>query len=193
MARTPVGTQPQPLTRTALYAYFAAQLAGIPIRSFNDLFDRWGLAIRQDGATRAASLRKQQSPTKVAPGRRPARRQTPRLDPVFREWLLIDEPRLGLELALLTFPGDGRRQTDLLEALRQTAGVRQIIETARKRDVVAIVLFAGPRERRDLRARLEEISHQIIWDDVISETHEPAPHTWRALALTAAAEEDLLA
>jgi hypothetical protein len=112
---------------------------------------------------------------------------------VFRDWLLIDELQLELELALITFPGTGRSQGELIDALRYMPGVRQIIETEHARDVLAIVIFAGPRQRRELRARLSELSDQLIWDNILQETHEPAAITWRALALQAAADERLRA
>jgi hypothetical protein len=191
MARTPLGTKPQSQTRTALFAYVAAQLAGIPIRAFDETFRAWGLAVRQDGASGAASLVKEQPLAKRRRGRQPSRR-TAVLDAAVRDWLLIDELRLGIELAILRFPGDGTPQADLIRRLRATPGVRQLLETAHKRDVVAIVLFSGARGRQEVRAQVDEIAERVIWDDVLSETWDPAARTWRALALAAAAEEELL-
>jgi hypothetical protein len=71
--------------------------------------------------------------------------------------------------------------------------VRHLIDTSHTRDVVAFVVFDGSRERRDLRARLEELAERMIWEDILHETHEPAVQTWRHLARVAAASEDLLA
>jgi hypothetical protein len=193
MARTTRGTKRQAESRTALFAYVAAKLAGLPTRLFDDTFKRWGLAVRQDSALRAASPAKSHPATKLRPGRT-ARSATPAraASGSFREWLLVDELRLDLEVALIRFPGGGSRQDELLEGLATTAGVRQVVETARVRDVYAFVVFEGAQRRRELRARLEELAHALEWDDILFETHEPSIEMWRDLAYRAAEAEDLL-
>jgi hypothetical protein len=195
MARTPLGARPQPHTRTALFSYIAARLSGVPATGFDNFFETLGVAVRSDGAQRAARRVRHQPALKRRAGRATADRDTPTPaeQVAFREWLLIDERRLDLELALVTFPGDGRHQGGLIRALAGTAGVRQVIETAHKRDVIAIVVFSGPEQRRELQASLEELAERRIWDDILFETHEPAINTWRALSRRAAEEEDLAA
>lgn len=195
MPRTAVGTRPQPDCRTALYAYFAARLAGIPARSFDEYFEALGLLVRQDGVARAVRGLKYEPSTRLRAGRHTsARVGTVRPEQAaFREWLLIHELRLDLEVAVVRFPGNGARQGDLIRALTDLPGVRHIIETAGVRDVLAIVVFSGPRERRDLQACLEEIAPRREWDDVLFETQEPTVRMWEALARRAAEAEDLLA
>jgi hypothetical protein len=193
MARTARGILRQAESRTALFAYFAARMAGYVTHAFDDIFRTWGLPIRGDSALRAASRSKWHPPTKSRPGRKAAAGATqPEQAASFREWLLVDELRLDLEVALIQFPGRGSRQGDLLDGLRRTAGVRHIIETSRTRDVYAFAVFGGPQGRRELRARLEELATEMTWDDVLWETQEPAVETWRALARDAAEAEGLL-
>jgi plasmid stabilization system protein ParE len=109
----------------------------------------------------------------------------------FREWLLIDELALGLEVALVRFPGTGSRQHELLEGLERTPGVRHIIDRAHARDVYAVVLFQGARGRRELRARLEELAEAFFWDDVLWESQLPAIASWLSLAKESATRDGL--
>jgi hypothetical protein len=179
-----------------LFAYFAARLTGIPTHGFDAVFNSWGLAVRQDGAVRAASEAKHRSTAKQRPGRKGASSRAPTTTATtisaFREWLLIDELKLGLEVAIVTFPGDGAQQVELLNALRQTAGVRHIIETQRDRSIMAIVVFADAEHRRHLRAQFEELAERLYWDDVLYETQEPSILMWRDLAHRAATVEGLI-
>jgi len=194
MARTPLGPHPQPATRTALFAYFAARLASVPVRGFGEFFDRLGLVVGADGAQRAAAAVRYRSPWKRRAGRRGrAPSEPPSVPPAFREWLLIDELRLDLDLHLVRFPGRGSRQTELLRTLRQLAGVRQVMETADDRAIFAVVITAGAGARRDLRARLEEVTDRMYWHEILFETHEPTMGTWEALAREAALDDGLVA
>jgi hypothetical protein len=155
-----------------------------------------GVLVRKDGALRAGSAAKLHPEGKRRPGRATDTSTTAssaRSGNIFREWLLIDEQRLDLDVGLVRFTGSGRRQSELLTALRHLPGIRQVIETAYKRDVLAITVTAGAAQRRNLRARLEELATELYWDEVVFETHEPAVDTWRELARQAAADEQLLA
>jgi hypothetical protein len=196
MARTPRGTRPQGESRTALFAYIAARLAGHPTRAFDGLFQAWGLAVRADSALRAASRTKRRVPARGRPGRKgagPTAAAHGQAQGIFREWLLVDESKLDLEAALIRFPGTGSRQNELIDGLGRTTGIRHVVETSRARDVYAIAVFAGPQARRELRAQLEELAAELIWEDVLWETQEPAIETWRNLAHRAAEAEGLVA
>src|SRR2546423_544042 len=83
----------------------------------------WPLAAPQAGALRAMRPYKSQPPAKQRAGRHTRDRgsATSAERAVFREWLLIAEAKLDLEVALLRFPGDGSHQADLLAALRRVA------------------------------------------------------------------------
>lgn len=191
MARTPVGKVNKDVSRTALYAYIAARLHGVRTADQDQFFrTQLGVLVGQKSAARAATRVRGSSRSGEGRGR-PAKRGRRRKH-VLRDWLLVDENELGLELALVRFPGSGRRQKELVEALGKLVGVRQIIETERSGDVLAIVMFSGLDVRRDLRARLEELSDRLFWDNVLSESHQPALATWRALATKAAVAEHLL-
>ena len=190
MVRTPVGNKPQPDTQAALFAYLAARLADVPVARFNDFFGRLGIKVRRDGAMRAMKARRFNPPTKSIAGRKPSTPSAP-TSPALRDWLLVDEAALEVETALLRFPGSGRRQSALIDGLTCLPGVRQVIETAHLRDVFAVVIFLGPTHRRDLRAQVEELAPEVVWDDVLFETHEPTVRSWQELARRTAAREGL--
>lgn len=189
MPRTPLGLVPQDESRTALFAYFAARLEGVPVAEFEAFFEELGITVGAAAAMRAMRRLRRQSPYKALPGRAPATGMRPHEAATFRDWLLIEELRLDLEVAMVTFPGDGARQTELINALQNVPGVRQLFELQHDRTVCALLLFAGSQHRRDLRSRLEEMAPHLLWDDVIFETHEPALHAWRELARRAAEVE----
>jgi hypothetical protein len=191
MARPPVGTVRQSSSRTALFAYITARLHGSPPRDHDEFFrQEIGVAIGRDGAERAARPHRFESPRKKTRGT-PAGPVT-RVDGALRDWLLVDEQRLGLETALIRFPGDGRKQTELLDILKALPGIRQVVETAPRREIVVIAVFRDAQARRDLRAQLEEVAGRILWEEILEETHTPALATWAALARGAAVTEQLV-
>jgi hypothetical protein len=187
MPSHPVGTTVQPRSRTALYAAIAATLEDVPKRRFDEYFASLGLAIGRDGAEKAASPHRAVSQWKLRRGRPGAVK--PKKTSALRPWLLVDERALLFERALILFDGKGRARSELVRALSSTPGIRQIIETGRRRDVVAVALFQGLVEREQLRARLEELDEPFFWEDIVFETHEPAIQTWKTIAQSAAAEE----
>jgi hypothetical protein len=103
----------------------------------------------------------------------------------------VNEERLGVERALVRFPGKGRRQGALIAALKTCPGVRQVIELSAAGDVLAILLFRGPGDRKAVRSALEEMDRPMYWDDVVLEDHEPAISTWQRLLRRAAEDEGL--
>lgn len=196
MARTPVGTVPQRQSRTALFSYIAGRLAGVCVTDQARFYEvELRVRIGRDGAEHAAGLRRHPQPGKRARGPAPAQPQPvvrPE-DAALREWLLVEEHKLDLDSAMIRFPGSGRRQSDLLRGLDGVHGVRQVIELSEQRDVLAIVIFDGRDDRRRLRAELEELAWSMIWEDIESESHDPATATWKHLARHAAGGEGLLA
>jgi len=192
MARPSVGTVPQATSQTGLFAYIAARLHGSPPRDHSRFFrDELGVAVGRNGAEAAAKPHRFESPHQKRRGS-PAGPIT-RRDSALRDWLLIDEQQLGLETALIRFPGDGRKQTQLIGMLDHLPGVRQVVETAPRREIVIVAVFSGARARQELRARLEEVAEQMIWDEILKETHVPSLVTWAALSREAAVRESLLA
>ncbi|HAL27646.1 MAG TPA: hypothetical protein DCP25_13065 [Chloroflexi bacterium] len=191
MPRHSVGGVAQSNSRTALFAYIAARLHGCPVRGHDAFFsDELGVIASRTGAEKAARPYRDVSERKLPRGTAavgPTRRE-----PVLRDWLLIDEQRLDLETVLLRFPGDGRRQSDLLAMLNHLPGIRQVIETASRREVVAIAVFRDAQTKRRLRAALEEVAEHIIWEEVLTESHEPALRTWQVLTRAEAADENRL-
>lgn len=192
MTRTPVGSVPYTDSRAALFAFIAARLSGHPDRAHDQYFRQLGLRISGRGARRAAEGYLVQSPHKNAPGPTsvtPQRRRRRRR--ALRPWLLVNEHALGLETALVRFPGSGQRQDHLRRALERLPGVRHVIELQRDRELLAVVVFSGVAERLALQAQLEEIAEVRIWDDISYETLEPSVRTWIDRAKRAAGEEGL--
>ena len=110
---------------------------------------------------------------------------------VLRDWLLIDWSQLGLERALVRFPGEGRAQSDLIRQLGRVEGVCHIIECAHSGDVYALIVYGDHQEARELRAQLREFAGRMIWDTVISETQVPTIRAILGLARRAAVCVDL--
>jgi hypothetical protein len=176
--------------RTALYGYIAARLAGVPQRSLSTyLTSELGLKLSGSAVERAARPRRESLSRKRPRGR--AEVEVTRTNPAIREWLRVDPIRLGLDASLVSFPGVGKRQAAVLEALLSTAGVLQVLETGHKRDVLAIVVSEDAEARRLLRAKLAEYAEAAVWDELLLDTQEPAVKTWMVLARNAGEDEGL--
>jgi hypothetical protein len=195
MARTPRGTLPQTLSKTALYAYFAARLRGVPARAMDDYLDELGVAVRHDAVLRAGSSARSRRSGESRRGRKPASgtpSSTSTRRSVFFDSLLIDALALDVELALARVPGTGASRHDLVVALQDVNGVRQLLETGHRRDIYLVVMFEGPRHRRELRAQLDELVPELVWDDILFESQTSAAAAWEELARRAARDERLL-
>jgi hypothetical protein len=193
MARKPTGAVPFAQSSTGLFAFIAARLAGHSDLSAGPFLRGLGLKITAAGSRRAATPYLEVSPHKKKRGpARAAAVAVPRR-PAIREWLLVDESKLGLEKALVRFPGNGLARPELRRALERLAAVRQVLELEYDRELVAIVVFADAEARAALQAQLAELTTDArIWDGIIHETHLPARRLWSELARRAAAGEDLL-
>lgn len=176
MPRPPDGITAKDQSRTALFAYIAARLHGRQAKADEDRFFReHKLNVSSAAAQKAARRSRDQHGASL-----------------MTKWLLIDEPRLDLDVALLRFAGDGRRQSGLVETLASLAGLRQVIEIAGTFDVLAIAVFDGRIERRHLQARVQEITGlDPAWFDVERETWAPSRATWSGLAVRAAEQDQL--
>lgn len=187
MPRPPVGNTTQERSLTALYAYVVGALEGVGARERDTLCRGLEILVKKNGLERAAKDYLWDPPRASDP---PPRTHSGTLRP----WLLVDEPRMGIERALVRFPGAGRRRPDLLELLRQTPGVRQLVELRTgPKDIVAVMLFQDTRDRERLEAVIEAEEVPYEWDEIRSEDHEPALGTWRFLVRRAAEKEKLLA
>lgn len=173
MARPSVGILPQQDSRAAVAAHVASRLAGVGTdRARRDawLGERLGVKLRSNGLDRAA-------------GR--ARSAT-------LPWLLVAESKLDLDLqtALLVFPGKGRRRPRLLNALKGTGAVRQLMVLDGRRDVICVLLFRRT-ERIRLRAAVQAIGEDFRWQDVLDEDRQIEASTWMAMTVQMARDEAL--
>jgi hypothetical protein len=173
-------------------AFVAARLAGHTDATADGYFRELGIKITGRGARRAAEGHLYLSPHKRRRGRQSESMATAPSDELIREWWLVDEARLGLEKAVVRFPGEGNARVELRRRLERIAAVRQIVELEHDRELVAVVVFSGAEERVALQAQLSEIAEVRIWDDILYETHLPALSLWRERAYRAAAEEGLV-
>lgn len=199
MARPPDGIARKDDTRTALFAYIAARLhdvlAGDEER---ELFAALGINVSPSAAGKAATLarRPQRDDPAVSDGETPLTSNRTDVSPTtrgpLRRWLLVDETRVDLDLALLRFSGHQTRQPDLVSTLSSLAGIRQVIELAGTFEVLAVAVFDGAQARRDLKALVRERSGlDPAWFDVESESWDGSLPTWRALTQRVAQAEGL--
>ncbi len=173
-------------------AYIAARLAGVPARRHDEYFHReLGIAVSRQQAERAAAPIRESSTWKGERGR-PGRR-VPKRPPAIRDWLEVDELRLGLDKSLVKIEGDGRHDAALLRALQGMVHIRQVLELGARRDLLAVVLTRDRVERDSVRARIAELTARpVFWDEILAETHAPARLTWAALAKRIAGEQEAL-
>jgi hypothetical protein len=103
---------------------------------------------------------------------------------VWTDWLRIDERRLGIRPILIRVPNDGYELPGLVAALESMPGIRQVIETKERREIVAVGLVRTEDEEEALRARiLEHVPDQPVTISAIrSESHTPTALTWLHLA-----------
>lgn len=173
MARPSVGILPQQDSRAAVAAHVASRLAGVGTdRAGRDawLGERLGLKLRSNGLDRAS-------------GR--ARSAT-------LPWLLVEVSELDLDLqtALLVFPGRGRRRPRLLNALKATGSVRQLMVLDGRRDVICVLLFRRT-ERIRLRVAVQAIGEEFRWQDVLDEDRRIEANTWIEITIAMARDEAL--
>jgi hypothetical protein len=166
-------------SRAAAYAHFAARLHGWKHEDYDQHFARdIGVAFRESEARKSArALRQQLAPRHV-----------------YKNWLLIDEDALGLETVLIRFPPSDAHNNDVMNALRLTEGIRQVVKGEVTGAIAALGLVRDRRERQDLRARIGGFAPAGFgFEPVLFETHEPALRTWRGIAHREAADEEQLA
>jgi hypothetical protein len=193
VARPPDGKVARGESRTALLAHVAASLHGVPNARYDEFFQRHGVTVGASGALTAASARTHQNPSKGQRGPRPAkgkpRRETRPSNPALREWLLAEEDRLDLDVALVRADDP---TNEVCARLEQVVGVRQVLSTVGERgerETMAVLIFDGVRDRRRLQREVRAIAPQALWREVESESFLPARNTWIALMQSAAAEE----
>jgi hypothetical protein len=174
MTRPPVGLGPQAASRTAVAAHVASRLAGTgSSRSSRDTWLQKDLRVklRSNGLDRAAQ----------------------RTRPAIRPWLLVDEPRLDIDLekAMLIFPGSGVRRPTLVGQLRASGVIRQLLITRSRRDVICIAVYRSG-ERDQVFQAIEAFGESFIWEDVLDEDRGLERRMWAELARRLARDERLL-
>jgi hypothetical protein len=185
LPKTSDGKVPKLESETALLAFICIKLKSLPEKRQTRYLKNL-LRVNMSGAVaRQVGARHTWIPPKGVPkGNRPIRDNE-----ALRSWMLIDEPKLGFQRALVHFPGEGAKQADLIVALRRITGVRQIIETREHRDVFAIVLFR-PEEEDQLLATLEGLG-RCHWNGISEEDHAPALRSWETFLKATARREGL--
>lgn len=171
VARHPVGTRAQEKGLAATAAFLASRFIGVRAKQRERWLANEQLALGRNGIERAAT----------------------RARGALRPWLIVDEPALGLglEKAVVVFPGSGRARPALLDALRRTGAVRQLLVMRSRRDVIAVLVFAST-EKQALFAEVESASEPFVWEDLFEEDREIEADMWLALTHRAAKQESLL-
>lgn len=105
-------------------------------------------------------------------------------EPAIFDWFWVDEPKLGLLRILFRLPNDGLPRPDLMDAMKELPGIRQVIETKTDREIIAIGLVRNLDEADHLRARIEEQApdQSVRMDLVQEEDHLVARRTWLEIA-----------
>ncbi len=192
MPRKPTGVVPFAQSSTGIFAFIAARLGGHSDASTDEFLRGLGLKITARGSRRAATPYLEVSPHKKKRGPRAGSAVAAPRRTAIRGWLLVDEDKLGLEKALVRFPGNGRARPELRRALERLPAVRQVLELEHDRELVAVVVFADAEGRARVQAQLAELTTDArIWDGILRETQLPARQMWSDLARRAAQAEDL--
>jgi hypothetical protein len=174
MARPSVGTDAQHLTATALAAYVAARLHGLPYN--RAARGEW---LRETLTSRLGS----NSLDRVAPRARSAT----------KSWILVDEARLALDVVkrLVIFPGAGRRRPHLEAGLRRLGVVRQLLLTRSRRDLISVLVYDAPRGEEIFHS-VERLGEPFLWEEILEEDRSIEATLWVELAKQFAADDGLL-
>ncbi len=156
---------------TAVAAFLASRLSGVCARNRTRWLAETRLAIGRNGLERAGTYAKA----------------------AWRPWLIVDELalNLGLEKAVVVFPGSGRARPNLLEALRQTRAVRQILVMRSRRDVIAVLVFPSV-DKETLFMKIELAGEPFVWEELLEDDRIVEAEMWFALMRRAAEQEALL-
>jgi hypothetical protein len=176
----------QSRSRTAMIGYLAAAAAGESLDRMNlaAWFERHGFAIRDRGLRDALKRRLRRQGEGL-----PADGDPAEWDCV-RDGVDFNATRLDLDFAVVSFPG-AERPEQLLDVLRKTERVVRLYH-GYERDLVALVVYDGVRERERLQTLLEEHEPRLRWVVIRDIDDTLAAPTWLSLARRVAAEEGLL-
>ena len=164
-------------------SWIAARLAGVGVQGVAAWCDSRGLpSASQSTFERAVGEIRAESPLKGKRGRPGG--PHPTHPAALWDWLLVDEPSLGVRKMIYRLPNDGMPQAGLIAAVGGLSGVRQILETGSDRELIIVALVHTDEAAHDLRARLEDLApgRSVKMDPVEHEDHQPAIATWEFLA-----------
>jgi hypothetical protein len=173
-------------SRAVILGYLAAATAGVKLdrSSLVAWLERQGLAVGDRGVRDALARRLSRRSEEVTHEGDPGERAW------VRETLDFDATKLDLDLAIVVLSGSDRVAA-LTELLRSTKRVTRLYRSY-DRDLVALVVYDGARERQRLQSLLEEHDPSLRWIVVREVDDAPAAATWLDLALRVAAQEQLL-
>jgi hypothetical protein len=177
------GIVPQAKSRTAILGYLAARAAGQTgrIEDVVDWLEARGIAVGLRGLRDAVSAR----------GTGSHGHEDPMEEGWFSEVFDFDPVKLDLELAMVVFPAP-EHASRLLDDLRAT---KRLLRSYRsyEGDLVALLAYAGAKERRLLQTHLEERQPDLRWLVIREVDDSSAASALLALAHRAAQSEGLLA
>lgn len=165
-------------------AWVASHLHAVSQARFADFWEQQiGIALDWRKAWEASRGLQTESPWRDKRGRRPLKPESEQLEsgePALWEWMVADEPALGLLRVVYRLPNDGLPRDELREVLEELAGVRQVIELSSDREIIVVALTRDLEEAENLRAQIEDhaVGQSVRMDLVTRESHQPARRTW---------------
>lgn len=166
-----------------MLGFLAAAAASVPLDRPSVLawLKERGVTIGDKGLRRALELRLRRHAEGVPSDQDPAE-----VDWV-RETLGFDATKLDLDLALVTFPASDRT-AELRDVLRQSERMLRVYE-GYDRDLTAVIVHDGAKERQRLQALFEEHEPNLRWIVLRRVDESSAPRTWLSLARDVAEKE----
>jgi hypothetical protein len=166
----PVGTRSQDKSLAAVAAFIASRLSGVGAGKREKWLCDAGLAVGRNGMERAGT----------------------HAGSALRPWLVVDEAQLdlGLEKALVVFPGLGRTRPELVSSVRRTGAVRQLFVMRSRRDVICVLVFQRI-DKDDLFTAIEATGEAFAWEELIEDDRMVEAEMWTALMRRAAEREGL--
>jgi hypothetical protein len=177
MPRTPVGTDTQPRSDTALFAHIAWRLEDARVSELEGWARKLGIRVGEKAIREAPKTAKR---LLDQPGETAIRRAA-----------LVDYAALDFFTALVTLRIDRDRST-AMSRLEQVRGVVELLSVEDSNDALALVIFERRSDKRALESMLGEFAHIVEWRPIDEQRRQPAVATFRSLALNAAAHERLL-
>lgn len=149
--------------------------------------EQFDLEVKYGQAWGAAGALQAKSPWREKPGPRGDKsgvEPSPAPPAALWDWVVVDEPALGLLRFLYRLPNNGLPRPQLLDVLAGLPGVRQLVEVSGDLEILVVAVVEDLKEAEDLRSRIQDhaTGEPVRMDLISHENHQPARRTWIELA-----------